>query len=77
MATKKIIASITLHRPAKDFTPFEFDALGARTKGDYKVTEVAPGTTAEIDTDEADSLIARDLAVEAPKVTKSAEQPTA
>lgn len=57
MATKKIVASVTLHIPAKDHKPFEFDAFGNRIGGKFSIEEVAPGSVVEMDAEEADALI--------------------
>lgn len=62
MATKKIVASVTLHLPAKDHVPFKFDAFGNRVGGKLSVDEVAPGSVIEIDAEEADALIAAERA---------------
>ncbi len=62
MATKKIVASVTLHLPAKDHVPFKFDAFGNRIGGKLSVDEVAPGSVIEIDADEADALVAAERA---------------
>lgn len=77
MATKKIVASVTLHQPAKGHTPFEFDAFSNRTGGTYKIEEVAPGTPVDIDADEADALIAAGKAelFEEPKADTLAKAP--
>ncbi|RVU13159.1 hypothetical protein [Methylobacterium oryzihabitans] len=72
MALKKIIPAVALHRPKKDFKPFEYDTLGGVLGGKYSVEVVAPGTPVEIDADEADELIARGLAQE---VKTKAEPP--
>ena len=72
MATRKIVASVTLHVPAKGHKPFEFDALGNRTAGAYSIVEVKPGQAVEV---EAEELIARDLAkaYEEPKAPEMAK----
>lgn len=77
MATKKIVASVTLHVPAKGHTPFEFDAFSNRTAGEYKIDEVPPGTPIDLDGDEADALIAAGKAelYEEPKVEAPAKAP--
>lgn len=58
MATKKIVAGATLHVPHKDFKPYDFDSLGNRSGGNYKIVEFAPGDVLDLDADEADALIA-------------------
>ena len=70
MATKKIVASVTLHVPATGHMPFKFDAFSNRTAGAYKIEEIAPGTPVDLDGDEADALIAAGKAelFEEPKV---------
>lgn len=58
-ATKTIRTKVTLHAPAKDFVPFEFDNNGAVTKGKYAVDAFPPGTPVTLDADEADAILAR------------------
>ncbi|GEP09815.1 hypothetical protein [Methylobacterium gnaphalii] len=79
MATKKIVASVTLHVPAKGHKPFEFDAFSNRIAGDYKVEEKAPGSIIDIDEDEADALIAAGKAelYEEPKAAAELKTPPA
>jgi hypothetical protein len=77
MATKKIVALVTLHVPAKDFKPFKFDAFSNCLGGSYKIVEVAPGRVIDLPEAEADDLIAakKAEAYEDPKV--EAEEPEA
>lgn len=75
MATKKIITSVTLHIAAKDHKPFEFDAFSNRTGGKFSIEEVPPGSTVEMDADEADALVKGNCATfpEEKKADASAE----
>lgn len=62
MATKTIVATVTLHVPGPTFKPFTFSDTGNRRGGKYDVTEAAPGTPATVDETEADALIALGVA---------------
>ncbi|MGU3665812.1 hypothetical protein ACLBX9_16660 [Methylobacterium sp. A49B] len=76
MATKTIVANVTLHLPGKGHEPFKIDANGAVAGGKYVVKAVPPGTPAELDADEADALIAAKMAEEyKPAETEKAAAP--
>ena len=64
MATKTIVANVTLHLPGKGHEPFTMDQNGAHTGGKYVVKAVPPGTPVELDGDEADALIEAKMAQE-------------